>query len=77
MSGVTRSELAIEGYTADVSATETTLHAIGRNYNQRDERAHQTSIIIPTADLRRVSKMLADAESAAAEMAQRLPWRMR
>lgn len=53
--------LAVDGYHAEVNAREVVLHADGRGYNQRDDRAYQVALLVPLDDARRVANLLIDA----------------
>lgn len=68
MARVTKTELVIEGYRADINGRETVVRATSRAYDQRDERAYEVALLIPTDDLARVANLLRDASTAAGEM---------
>jgi hypothetical protein len=68
VSRVRSTELVIEGYRADVTQKEIVVRAIGRGYDQRDERAYEVALKVPAKDAPRVAQLLTDAAAAAAEM---------
>lgn len=68
MSRVRSTELAIDGYRAEVSQKEIVVRAVGRGYDQRDERAYEVALNVPAKDAGRVAQLLSDAAAAAAEM---------
>jgi hypothetical protein len=60
-----RFTLETEGYHIEVARRTATVHADGRGYNQRDDRAYQLALHMAIEDLRRVANLLSDAADEA------------